>query len=50
MNKKIARVNDEDSIQLSTICRQLKLKASDGKIRLTDCAIALIGDYFYTNI
>ena len=32
------RVNDEDSIELSTICRQLKLKASDGKMRLTDCA------------
>ena len=32
------RVNDEDGIELSTICRQLKLKASDGKMRLTDCA------------
>ncbi|MBU1896063.1 hypothetical protein KJ641_04320 [Patescibacteria group bacterium] len=25
------RVKDEDGLQLSTICRQLKLKASDGK-------------------
>ena len=32
--KKRARVEEE--IQLSTICRQLKLKASDGKYRLTD--------------
>ncbi len=32
------RVKEEDEIQLSTICRQLKLKASDGKMRVTDCA------------
>ncbi|MEA3398161.1 MAG: Bro-N domain-containing protein [Patescibacteria group bacterium] len=32
------RVKSEDRIQLSTICRQLKLKASDGKMRETDCA------------
>ena len=32
------RVKDEDGIELSTICRQLKLKASDGKMRTTDCA------------
>jgi prophage antirepressor-like protein len=32
------RVKDEDGIELSTICRQLKLKASDGKMRRTDCA------------
>ncbi|MBK6913971.1 MAG: Bro-N domain-containing protein [Ignavibacteriales bacterium] len=32
------RVKDEDEIELSTICRQLKLKASDGKMRTTDCA------------
>ena len=30
------RVKAEDEIELSTICRQLKLKASDGKMRLTD--------------
>jgi len=32
------RVKDEDGIELSTICRQLKLKAPDGKMRATDCA------------
>lgn len=32
------RVNNEDGIQLSTICRQLKLAASDGKKYETDCA------------
>ncbi len=26
-----ARVNSDDGLQLSTICRQLKLKSSDGK-------------------
>jgi len=32
------RVKIEDGIELSTICRQLKLKATDGKMRVTDCA------------
>jgi len=32
------RVKDDDGIQLSTICRQLKMTAEDGKIRETDCA------------
>jgi hypothetical protein len=32
------RVKLEDGIELSTICRQFKLLASDGKMRLTDCA------------
>jgi len=32
------RVESEDGIQLSTICRQLKLEAPDGKMRETDCA------------
>lgn len=32
------RVTNEDGTQLSTICRQLKMKASDGKMRETDCA------------
>jgi len=32
------RVKSEDKLELSTICRQLKLKASDGKMRETDCA------------
>ncbi|MCG2691320.1 Bro-N domain-containing protein [Microgenomates group bacterium] len=32
------RVKDQDGIQLSTICRQLKLQAPDGKMRETDCA------------
>lgn len=33
-----ARVNSEGDFQLSTMCRQLKLKAEDGKLRVTDCA------------
>jgi len=32
------RVKSEDEIELSTICRQLKLEASDGKKYETDCA------------
>jgi len=32
------RVNLEDGFELSTICRQFKLKANDGKMRATDCA------------
>ncbi|MDR2244849.1 MAG: Bro-N domain-containing protein [Burkholderiales bacterium] len=32
------RVKLEVGIELSTICRQLKLPAPDGKMRLTDCA------------
>jgi hypothetical protein len=32
------RVKLEDGIELSTICRQLKMVASDGKKYLTDCA------------
>jgi hypothetical protein len=32
------RVKTEDGFELSTICRQLKLKAPDGKMRETDCA------------
>jgi hypothetical protein len=34
------RVKSEDGIELSTICRQLKLEAPDGKLRETDCANA----------
>ncbi len=33
-----ARVKNEDKLELSTICRQLKLAASDGKKYATDCA------------
>lgn len=33
-----ARVKNESEFQLSTICRQLKLSAEDGKMRKTDCA------------
>lgn len=33
-----ARVQTEDKCELSTICRQLKLSALDGKMRETDCA------------
>jgi hypothetical protein len=32
------RVKTEEGLELSTICRQLKLKAPDGKMRLTDVA------------
>lgn len=32
------RVDEESKIELSTICRQLKLIANDGKSRLTDCS------------
>ena len=32
------RVTLEDGIELSTICRQLKMTAPYGKMRLTDCA------------
>ena len=32
------RVSDEEKIQLSTICRQLKLESSDGKKYKTGCA------------
>src|SRR3989339_188411 len=32
------RVKDEDGVELSTFCRQLKLESSDGKKYLTDCA------------
>ncbi len=36
------RVKTEDGLELSTICRQLKMKAPDGKMRETDCANTLI--------
>ena len=32
------RVHSEDGVELSTICRQLKLLSSDGKKYSTDCA------------
>ncbi len=32
------RVRSEDGIELSTICRQLKMVAMDGKLRITDIA------------
>ena len=32
------RVKTEDGLELSTICRQLKMKAIDGKLRETDVA------------
>jgi prophage antirepressor-like protein len=32
------RVKEEDGFEPSTICRQLKLLANDGKMRETDCA------------
>lgn len=33
-----ARVKDESGLQLSTICKQLKLESTDGKEYKTDCA------------
>lgn len=33
-----ARVKTEDGLELSTVCRQLKMKAADGKMRETDVA------------
>lgn len=32
------RVNDEDKVELSTFCRQLKLESTDGEKYATDCA------------
>ena len=32
------RVKIDDGIELSTICRQFKKQATDGKMRETDCA------------
>ena len=32
------RVKSEDGLELSTICRQLKMEAPDGKMRLTDAS------------
>lgn len=32
------RVHSEDGFELSTLCRQLKMPAPDGKMRQTDCA------------
>ena len=32
------RVKEEDDFEPSTVCRQLKLEAPDGKMRETDCA------------
>lgn len=31
-------MTEDEQSELSTICRQLKIKASDGKMRLTDAA------------
>jgi len=32
------RIKSEDGLELSTVCRQFKLKAADGKMRVTDVA------------
>lgn len=32
------RMDSEEQVELSTICRQLKLESSDGKKYMTDCA------------
>jgi hypothetical protein len=34
------RVQTQEGAELSTVCRQLKLPATDGKLRLTDVALA----------
>lgn len=34
------RVRQEDGAELSTLCRQLKMPAADGKLRMTDAAAA----------
>ena len=34
----IIRMKSEENIELSTICRRLKLETPDGKMRETDCA------------
>lgn len=36
------RVNSEDGLELSTICRQFKIKAADNKMRETDMANAKV--------
>ena len=36
------RVRTEDGLELSTICRQFKMKAADGKMRQTDTATAQV--------
>jgi DNA-damage-inducible protein D len=33
-----SRATKEEGMELSTNCRQLKMEASDGKMRITDCA------------
>ena len=38
------RVKTDDGLELSTICRQLKLKATDRKMRLTDVADTKVVD------
>ena len=43
------RIIDEGS-QLLTNCKQLKMKASDGKSRLTDVANKVIAKNGYTNV
>jgi hypothetical protein len=37
-NRAGTTVKSQDGIELSTICRQLKMKAQDGKMRETDVA------------
>jgi hypothetical protein len=32
------RVQEEDGFEPSTVCRQLKMEAPDGKMRATDCS------------
>ena len=49
------RVHTEDGIELSTICRQFKMQAPDGKMRETDAAdtealLRMIGRFRITGI
>jgi hypothetical protein len=40
------RIKTEDGLELSTVCRQLKMKATDGKMRETDAANVLYFCFF----
>ena len=42
-----ARVKTEDGLELSTVCRQLKMKANDGKMRMTDVEQLLLPNLLF---
>ncbi len=43
------RMSEEEQSQLSTFCRQLKLKANDGKMRETDVADMQVCKAFFVS-